>query len=208
MLGENDGPSMIAYASDGAQYGLGFFVPFIPMLFAMAFVCQEMCMRVGAVTHRGYGELVLQRYGTVWGWFGAGDLTLTNLVTLIAEFVSIRVGLAYFHLGAGVAVALGLALVAVHAQRRALLALGADRARHGPLQRPVPASRRSSSSRTSERVVELARLHAVPGGQLQHAAAAARLHDRRDGHAVDDLLPAERLRRQGHDAPRRQPRPL
>jgi Mn2+/Fe2+ NRAMP family transporter len=112
MLGENDGPSMIAYAADGAQYGLGFFVPFIPILFAMAFVCQEMCMRVGAVTHRGYGELVLQRYGRVWGWFGAGDLTLTNLVTLVAEFVSIRVGLAYFHLGAGVAVALGLTLVA------------------------------------------------------------------------------------------------
>src|SRR5271156_1910805 len=111
MLGENDGPSMIAYASDGAQYGLGFFVPFIPVLFAMAFICQEMCMRVGADTHRGYGELVLQRYGRVWGWFGAGDLTLTNLVTLVAEFVAIRVGLAYFHLGSGVAVALGLALV-------------------------------------------------------------------------------------------------
>jgi Mn2+/Fe2+ NRAMP family transporter len=111
MLGENDGPSMIAYASDGAQYGLGFFVPFIPVLFAMAYVCQEMCMRIGAVTHRGYGELVLQRLGKVWGWFGAGDLTLTNLVTLVAEFVSIRVGLAYFHLGAAVAVALGLALV-------------------------------------------------------------------------------------------------
>jgi Mn2+/Fe2+ NRAMP family transporter len=111
MLGENDGPSMIAYASDGAQYGLGFFVPFIPVLFAMAFVCQEMCMRVGAVTHRGYGELVLQRYGRVWGWFGAGDLTLTNLVTLVAEFISIRVGLAYFHVSSGVAVALGLALV-------------------------------------------------------------------------------------------------
>jgi len=111
MLGENDGPSMIAYASDGAQYGLGFFVPFIPLLFAIAFVCQEMSMRIGAVTHRGYGELVLQRFGRVWGWFGAGDLALTNLVTLIAEFVSIRVGLAYFHLSAGVAVALGLGLV-------------------------------------------------------------------------------------------------
>jgi Mn2+/Fe2+ NRAMP family transporter len=111
MLGENDGPSMIAYASDGAQYGLGAFVPVIPILFAFAFVCQEMAMRVGAVTHRGYGELVLQRYGRVWGWFGAGDLCLTNLVTLIAEFVAIRVGLAYFGLDAWVAVALGLTLV-------------------------------------------------------------------------------------------------
>ncbi len=111
MLGENDGPSMIAYAADGAQYGLGFFVPLIPLLFAMAYICQEMCMRVGAVTHRGYGELVLQRYGRVWGWFGAGDLTITNLVTLVAEFISIRVGLAYFHISSGVAVALGLTLV-------------------------------------------------------------------------------------------------
>jgi Mn2+/Fe2+ NRAMP family transporter len=111
MLGENDGPSMIAYASDGAQYGIGLFVVLIPLLFAMAFVVQEMSMRIGAVTHRGYGELVLQRYGRVWGWFGAADLSLTNLVTLIAEFVAIRVGLAYFNLGSGVAVALGLALV-------------------------------------------------------------------------------------------------
>jgi Mn2+/Fe2+ NRAMP family transporter len=77
----------------------------------MAIVVQEMAMRVGAVTHRGYGELVLQRVGRVWGWIGAIDLAFTNLVTLIAEFVAIRVGLAYFHLGAPVAVVLGLALV-------------------------------------------------------------------------------------------------
>jgi Mn2+/Fe2+ NRAMP family transporter len=112
MLGENDGPSMISYATSGATYGLGFFLPFIVVTFAMAVVCQEMCMRVGAVTHRGYGQLVLQRFGPLWGWFAAGDLLFTNLVTLIAEFVAIRVGLAYFHLGAGVAALLGLALVA------------------------------------------------------------------------------------------------
>jgi len=111
MLGENDGPSMISYAATGAAYGIGFFVPFIVITFAMAFVCQEMCMRVGAVTHRGYGQLVLERFGRLWGWFAAGDLILTNLVTLVAEFVAIRVGLAYFHIGAAVAALLGVLLV-------------------------------------------------------------------------------------------------
>ncbi len=111
MLGENDGPSMISYATTGATYGLGFFLPFILITFAMAVVCQEMCMRVGAVTHRGYGQLVLERFGRLWGWFTAGDLVLTNLVTLIAEFVAIRIGLSYFHQGPGVAALLGVVLV-------------------------------------------------------------------------------------------------
>jgi Mn2+/Fe2+ NRAMP family transporter len=111
MLGENDGPSMISYATTGATYRLGFFLPFILVTFLMAIVCQEMCMRVGAVTHRGYGELVLQRYGRLWGWFAAGDLMFTNLVTLVAEFVAIRIGLGYFHVGAAVAAALGVMLV-------------------------------------------------------------------------------------------------
>ncbi|PZS10550.1 MAG: divalent metal cation transporter, partial [Solirubrobacterales bacterium] len=111
MLGENDGPSMLSYATTGATYGIGLFVPFILVTFAIAVVCQEMCMRVGAVTHRGFGQLVLERYGRVWGWFTAGDLALTNLVTLIAEFVAIRIGLSYFHMGAPIAAALGLVLV-------------------------------------------------------------------------------------------------
>jgi len=111
MLGENDGPSMISYATSGATYGLGFFLPFIVVTFGMATVCQEMCMRIGTVTHRGYGQLVLERFGRLWGWFAAGDLVVTNLVTLVAEFVAIRIGLAYFHLGAGVAALLGVVLV-------------------------------------------------------------------------------------------------
>ena len=111
MLAENDGPSMISYATSGATYGLGFFLPFIVITFAMSVVCQEMSMRVGAVTHRGYGQLVLERFGRVWGWINAGDLVFTNLVTLIAEFVAIRVGLAYFHLSAIVAALLGVLLM-------------------------------------------------------------------------------------------------
>ncbi|MGI8557389.1 MAG: NRAMP family divalent metal transporter [Solirubrobacteraceae bacterium] len=111
MLGENDGPSMLSYATTGSTYGVGFFVPFIAVTFGMAIVCQEMAMRVGAVTHRGYGKLVLERFGPAWGWFGAVDLGVTNLITLIAEFVAIRIGLSYFGVGAWAAAGLGMLLV-------------------------------------------------------------------------------------------------
>ncbi len=111
MLGENDGPSMLSYAASGATYGIGFFLPFIAVTFAAAYVVQEMAMRLGAVTHRGYGELVFQRFGPFWGWFSAADLVVTNLVTLVTEVVAIRVGAAFFGIGAPVAVALAVGLV-------------------------------------------------------------------------------------------------
>ena len=115
MLGENDGPSMLSYAASGATYGIGFFLPFIAVTFLAAFVVQEMAMRLGAVTHRGYGELIFQRFGPLWGWLSAGDLVVTNLVTLITEVIAIRVGMAYFDVPPAVAVGLAVALVAVSA---------------------------------------------------------------------------------------------
>jgi Mn2+/Fe2+ NRAMP family transporter len=111
MLGENDGPSMLSYASSGATYGVGFFLPFILLTFAAAYVVQEMAMRVGAVSGRGYGELVFQRFGRFWGWVSVADLLGTNLVTLIAEVIAMRVGMGYFGVPAWAAVALAVALV-------------------------------------------------------------------------------------------------
>ena len=112
MLGENDGPSMLSYAASGATYGIGFFLPFIAATFIAAAVVQEMAMRVGAVTHRGYGELLFQRFGRFWGWISTVDLVVTNLVTLITELIAIRVGAAFFGVPPIVAVVAGLALVA------------------------------------------------------------------------------------------------
>lgn len=110
MLGENDGPSMISYAASGAAYGLGLFLPLVLATFAIAIVCQEMCMRVAAVTRRGYGELILARFGSAWGRLAATGLVVSNVATLVAELVAIRVGLAYFNLGSWSAGALGIAL--------------------------------------------------------------------------------------------------
>lgn len=96
MLGENDGPSMLAYAATGTRFGIGFFLPFIVLTFVMATVVQEMTVRLGAATHRGHAELIFERFGPFWGWFSLIDLGIGNFLTLITEFIAIRAGLGYF----------------------------------------------------------------------------------------------------------------
>jgi Mn2+/Fe2+ NRAMP family transporter len=111
MIGENDGPSMVSYATTGATYGIGFFAPFILLTFLMAFVVQEMTVRVGAATHRGHAELVFQRFGPFWGYFAMGDLVFGNLLTLVTEFIAIQAGGLYFGVPAWASVTIGVALV-------------------------------------------------------------------------------------------------
>jgi Mn2+/Fe2+ NRAMP family transporter len=96
MLGENDGPSMISYAATGAAYGVGFFLPFIVLTFVMAYVVQEMTVRLGAVTKRGHAELIYERFGRFWGFFSMVDLTIVNLLTLATEFIAVVAGLGFF----------------------------------------------------------------------------------------------------------------
>jgi Mn2+/Fe2+ NRAMP family transporter len=111
MLGENDGPSMVSYATTGATYGIGFFVPFILLTFLMAFVVQEMTVRLGVATHRGHAELIFQRFGPFWGYFAMGDLVFGNLLTLVTEFIAIQAGGLYFGLPSWLSVAIGVGLV-------------------------------------------------------------------------------------------------
>ncbi len=119
MLGENDGPSMISYATTGATYGIGFFLPFIVLTFAMAYVVQEMTVRLGAATKRGHAELIYERFGRFWGFFAMGDLVLGNLLTLVTEFIAIRAGLGFFGVPPALAVLGALLLnVAVVLSRR------------------------------------------------------------------------------------------
>lgn len=119
MLGENDGPSMLSYSATGATYGIGFFVPFIVLTFAMAFVVQELTVRLAAVTHRGHAELIFERFGPFWGWFAMIDLVIGNFLTLVAEFIAIQSGLGYFGVPTPIAVGVGLAVsVTVMLSRR------------------------------------------------------------------------------------------
>ncbi len=125
MLGENDGPSMVSYATTGATYGVGFFAPFILLTFLMAYVVQEMTVRLGAATHRGHAELIFQRFGPFWGYFAMADLVFGNLLTLVTEFIAIQAGGLYFGAPAWLSVVLGGALVLASLALAALRDLGA-----------------------------------------------------------------------------------
>lgn len=111
MLGENDGPSMVSYATTGATFGVGFFVPFILLTFCMAYVVQEMTVRLGVATHRGHAELIFQRFGPFWGYFAMGDLVFGNVLTLVTEFIAIQAGGLYFGLPSWLSVAIGVFVV-------------------------------------------------------------------------------------------------
>jgi Mn2+/Fe2+ NRAMP family transporter len=111
MLGENDGPSMISYATTGATYGIGFFLPFIALTFVMAYIVQEMTVRLGAATKRGHAELIYRRFGPFWGFFAMADLVFGNLLTLVTEFIAVRAGLGFFGVPPGAAVTGALLLV-------------------------------------------------------------------------------------------------
>jgi Mn2+/Fe2+ NRAMP family transporter len=111
MLGENDGPSMVSYATTGATYGIGFFVPFILATFVMAYVVQEMTVRLGIATGRGHAELIFQRFGPFWGYFAMGDLVFGNVLTLVTEFIAIQAGGLYFGVPTWVSVLVGIGMI-------------------------------------------------------------------------------------------------
>ncbi len=113
MLGENDGPSMLSYATTGAAYGIGFFVPFIVVTFVAAFIVQEMTVRLGAATQRGHAELIFERFGPFWGYFAMGDLIVGNLLTLVTEFVAVQAGALYFGVPAWASVGSAVVLVGI-----------------------------------------------------------------------------------------------
>ncbi|MDA8146027.1 MAG: divalent metal cation transporter [Thermaerobacter sp.] len=112
MIADNDAGGVITYAQTGAGYGLGFYLPFLVLLGPVAYLVQEMTVRLGAVTGRGHAEMIWGRYGPFWGSFSLVDLVVANGLTLVTEFIGITVGLAVFGVPPLASAAGGVALIA------------------------------------------------------------------------------------------------
>ena len=96
MLADNDAGGITTYAVTGSKYGYGL-IWFLLLLLPVAYVVQEMTVRLGAVTKRGHAEAIFDALGSFWGWFSFIDLALVNWLTLVTEFIGVIAALAIFH---------------------------------------------------------------------------------------------------------------
>jgi NRAMP (natural resistance-associated macrophage protein)-like metal ion transporter len=97
MVADNDAGGITTYAVTGAKYGYGL-IWFILILGPMAYVVQDMCVRLGAVTKRGHAEAIFDAFGAFWGWFSLIDLTLTDWLTIVTEFIGMTAAMSIFHI--------------------------------------------------------------------------------------------------------------
>jgi Mn2+/Fe2+ NRAMP family transporter len=112
MLADNDAGGITTYTVTGARFGYGL-IWFLVLLLPVAYVVQEMTVRLGAVTKRGHAEAIFDAFGSFWGWFSFIDLALVNWLTLVTEFIGMTAALLIFHVPAvltiiGVSVIMGL----------------------------------------------------------------------------------------------------
>jgi NRAMP (natural resistance-associated macrophage protein)-like metal ion transporter len=84
MLADTDAGSIITAAQSGAQWGyklLALQLILIPILF----VVQELTLRLGLVTGRGHGELIMERFGKGWAWLSVSTLMLACVGAIITQ---------------------------------------------------------------------------------------------------------------------------
>jgi Mn2+/Fe2+ NRAMP family transporter len=55
-----------------------------------------MTVRLGAITKRGHAEAIFDAFGPFWGWFSLTDLTLTDLLTIVTEFIGMTAAMKIF----------------------------------------------------------------------------------------------------------------
>ncbi len=95
MVADNDAGGITTYSATGAKFGYGL-IWFVLLLGPVAYIVQEMTVRLGAVTKRGHAEAIFDAFGTFWGWFSFFDLGLTNWLTLISEFIGMTAAMSIF----------------------------------------------------------------------------------------------------------------
>lgn len=95
MVGDNDAGGVATYAQAGQDFGTSLLWVLL-LLVPVLIVNQEMVVRLGLVTGVGHARLIFERFGKFWGAFSVGDLFILNVLTIVTEFIGIRMAMAHF----------------------------------------------------------------------------------------------------------------
>jgi Mn2+/Fe2+ NRAMP family transporter len=95
MVADNDAGGITTYAATGAKFGFNL-IWLLILLGPVAYVVQEMTVRLGAVTKRGHAEAIFDAFGPFWGWFSLIDLGFLDFLTMVTEFIGMTAALQIF----------------------------------------------------------------------------------------------------------------
>jgi Mn2+/Fe2+ NRAMP family transporter len=92
MIADVDAPSVLTAATVGATYSYGL-IWFFLLLIVPLFVIQEVSGRVGMATGKGLGEVIRENYSRRIAVFASLPMATVSVVSYIAEYAGIAVGM-------------------------------------------------------------------------------------------------------------------
>lgn len=84
MLADTETGSVIASAQSGARWGLRM-LPLLLLLIPLLYLAQELTIRLALGTGKGYGELVLRRFGRAASWLSTATLLISCFGALLTQ---------------------------------------------------------------------------------------------------------------------------
>ena len=88
MLADTDVGNIVAAAQAGTQFGYRL-LPLPLLLIPLLFMVQELTVRIGLFSGRGFGGLIRIEYGPVWAWLAGAALTVATVGSIVTEMVGI-----------------------------------------------------------------------------------------------------------------------
>lgn len=85
MLADNDAGSVITAAQSGHEWGYRLLL-LQAFLVPLLFMVQELAVRLGLATGKGFSELVRERFGPGWAWLFVATLVTSCLGALVTQF--------------------------------------------------------------------------------------------------------------------------
>lgn len=85
---DNDASGIYGYSLAGVQYQYRLLWILVLVTVSLG-VCQEICARMGAVTGKGFADLIREKYGVRITLFAMATLLVANYATMVSEFAGI-----------------------------------------------------------------------------------------------------------------------